>query len=230
MFDQHSHIPDPAAATVLLVDDDHAVRRSLARVIRAAGYVVETFGSAAEFLSRELPMGPACVLLDMQMAGMTGRELHAALRQNSRHVPVIFLSGCSTVTSAVAEVKSGAADFLEKPVPPSVLIEAVRRAIETDRAGSEERANLAELERRYELLTPREQEVMRLVVTGMLNKQAAAELDISEKTIKVHRARVMEKMNAEALAQLVLMGQRIGITQRIETLAGDNGRTPVHVY
>jgi len=209
---------------VLLVDDDPAIRRSLARLIQNAGYTVETFASADEFLRRELPAAPACVLLDMQMEGMTGAEVHAALRRNNRRVPVIFLSGCSSVTSAVAEVKCGATDFLEKPVAPAVLIAAVRRALDTDRAGTEERANQAELERRHASLTPREQEVMALVVTGMLNKQVAAELGISEKTIKVHRARVMEKMEVEALAQLVLMAERLGLTQDLETLAGNEDR------
>ena len=208
----------PGSGTVLLVDDDPAVRRSLSRVVRSAGFQVETFASPADFLRYELPPGPACVLLDMQMDGMTGAELHAALRRNERRVPVVFLSGCSTLSSAVAEVKQGATDFLEKPVPPQVLIDAVTRAVDNDRAGREERAHLAALRCRYATLTPREQEVMRLVVSGRLNKQAAAELGISEKTIKVHRARVMEKMNVEALAQLVLIAERLGLTEPSDAL------------
>lgn len=206
-------------ATVLLVDDDPAVRKSLSRVVRTAGYLVETFATGADLLRHELPVGPACVLLDLQMEGMSGAQVHAALRQNNRHVPVVFLSGRATVSSAVAEVKNGAADFLEKPVHPSVLIAAVRRALDSDRVETEERANQAELERRHDTLTPREQEVMRLVVSGRLNKQAAAELGISEKTIKVHRARVMEKMNVVALAQLVLMAERLGLTEPADAFA-----------
>jgi FixJ family two-component response regulator len=203
-------------ATVLLVDDEPAVRKSLSRLVRSAGYLVETFATGAELLRHELPTGPTCVLLDLQMEGMTGAEVHEALRRNNRHVQVIFLSGAATVSSAVAEVKHGAADFLEKPVQPGVLIAAVKRAVEADRAESEERANQAGLEHRFATLTPREQEVMRLVVSGMLNKQSAAELGISEKTIKVHRARVMEKMNVEALAPLVLMAERLGLTEPAE--------------
>jgi len=206
------------AATVLLVDDDSTVRKSLSRVVRSAGFTIQTFATGEEFLRHELPTGPACVLLDMQMEGMSGAEVHEALRRNNRHMPVIFLSGYATVPSAVAEVKNGATDFLEKPVPPWVLIAAITRALENDRAGSDERANQAELERRFNTLTPREQEVMGLVVCGLLNKQAAAELGISEKTIKVHRARVMEKMYVEALAPLVLMAERLGLTEPAEAL------------
>lgn len=208
------------APTVFLVDDDAAVRRSLARMVRSAGYAVEMFATGRDFLRHPVPAGPACVLLDLQMEGMTGAEVHEALRRSDRHVPVVFLSGCATVASAVAEVKHGAADFLEKPVSPSRLMEAIRRALEHDRADSEARASRAELQRLYDTLTPREQEVMRLVVSGMLNKQSAAELGISEKTIKVHRARVMEKMNVESLAQLVLLARQLGLTETAEPLAG----------
>ncbi len=198
-------------ATVFVVDDEAAVRRSLARVVRSAGYTVETFASPREFLQHELPPGPACVLLDMNMDGMSGQEVHDALRRNDRHVPVVFLTGFGSVQSAVAEVKKGAADYLEKPVSSAALIAAVSRAVDSDRAGSEDRANRAELKRRFDSLTPREQEVMRLVVSGLLNKQSAAELGISEKTIKVHRARVMEKMEVESLAALAHAAERLGL-------------------
>jgi FixJ family two-component response regulator len=213
-----SAAPTTGAATVLLVDDDPAILRSLSRLVRSAGFEVQAFASPEDFLRHQLPSGPACVLLDMQMEGMSGAEVHLALRRTARHVPVIFLSGCATLPSAVAEVKRGAADFLQKPVVSEVLLNAVNRAVNTDRAGSEERANEAEIERRYATLTPREQEVMLLVVSGLLNKQAAADLGISEKTIKVHRARVMEKMGVQALPQLVLMAQRLGLVETADAL------------
>jgi len=200
-----------ATATVMVVDDDASIRRSISRLVRSAGYAVRTFASPADFLRHQLPEGPSCVLLDMCMDGMTGLQVQDVLRRNDRQVPIVFLSGHGTVSTAVTGVRNGAEDFLEKPVRPDDLIDAVSRAIEHDRAGSAERANLAELRRRFERLTPREQEVMTLVVSGLLNKQAAADLGISERTIKVHRARVMEKMEVESLAALVVIAQRLGL-------------------
>ena len=199
-------------ATVVIVDDDPAVRKSVSRLVRSAGFAVKAFGSPEEFLRHPLPEGPSCVLLDMRMETMTGLEVQDVLRGNERRVPVVFLSGHGTVPDAVTTIRHGAEDFLEKPIRPDELLEAVSRAIEHDRAGSAERAGRAEMRRRFESLTPREQEVMALVVTGLLNKQAAAELGISEKTIKVHRARVMEKMGVESLAALVVVAERIGLS------------------
>jgi FixJ family two-component response regulator len=199
-------------ATVLVVDDDAATRRSVARLVRSVGVGVKTFASPVAFLRNELPAGPACVLLDMCMEGMTGLEVQNALRRNDRHVPVVFLSGQSTISTAVAGVRDGAEDFLEKPFRPGELIEVLNRALDRDRAGNAERAIRAEFQRRFDSLTPREQEVMALVVTGLLNKQSAAELGITEKTIKVHRARVMEKMHVESLAELVMIAERLGLT------------------
>jgi len=198
-------------ATVVVVDDDPAVRRSIARLVRSVGYAVKTFGSPTDFLRHQLPDGPTFVLLDMCMNGMTGLEVQDVLRRSERRVPIVFLSGHGTVSTAVTSVRRGAEDFLEKPIRPNQLMEAVGRAIEHDRAESADRANLAELRRRFDRLTPREQEVMSLVVSGLLNKQTAAEFGISERTIKVHRARVMEKMEVESLAALVIIAQRIGL-------------------
>jgi FixJ family two-component response regulator len=217
-------------ATVLVVDDDAATRRSVARLVRSVGFGVKTFASPAAFLRDEMPAGPTCVLLDMYMEGMTGLEVQNELRRSDRHVPVVFLSGRSTISTAVAGVRDGAEDFLEKPFRPSELIEVLSRALERDRAGSADRATRAEFQRRFDSLTPREQEVMTLVVTGLLNKQAAAELGITEKTIKVHRARVMEKMNVESLAELVVIAERLGLTssratggaQRLPAAANSN--------
>jgi FixJ family two-component response regulator len=201
-----------ATATVLVVDDDAAIRQSVSRLMRAAGYSVKTFASPAEFLKFPLPDEPACVLLDMCMDGMTGLEVQDRLRQGDRHVPVVFLSAHGTVPTAALGFKHGADDFLEKPVRPDELLDAVGRAIERDRSQGAHRAEIEQFRERFSALTPREQEVMKLVVSGRLNKQAAAELDISEKTIKVHRARVMEKMRVESLAALVLTAERIGLT------------------
>ena len=210
-------------ATVLLLDDDPVVRRSVSRLVRAAGFTVKTFSSPAEFLRREMPGGPSCVLLDMCMDGMSGLEVQEALRHRSdRHVPVVFLSGHATVPTAAVGFKQGADDFLEKPVRPKELLDAVTRAIQHDRRQVAHRADRDLLRRRFERLTPREREVMRLVVSGLLNKQSAAELGISEKTIKVHRARVMEKMEVESLAALVLIAERIGLVP----VAGSAGAPP----
>ena len=200
------------AATVIVVDDDPVVRRSVARLVRAAGYDVRTFAAPQEFLRQQLPAGPSCVVLDMCMDEMTGLEVQERLASGDRQIPVIFLSGHGTIPIAAQGFKHGAQDFLEKPVRPAELLDAVRRAVDSDRSRGAERVELHDIRTRFAALTPREQEVMRLVVSGRLNKQAASELAISEKTIKVHRARVMEKMRAESLAALVLMAERVNLT------------------
>ena len=200
-----------ADATILIVDDDPAIRRSVSRLVRSVGFAAETFAGPTDFLRSRLPDGPACVLLDLCMEGMTGLEVQDALSRNDREVPVVFLSGRATVPGAVSGLKHGAEDFLEKPVRPNELIAALSRAIDHDRACCADRKTQSELQKRYGLLTPRERKVLTLVVTGMLNKQVAAELGISEKTIKVHRARAMEKMNVDSLAELVLIANRLGL-------------------
>ena len=202
-------------ATVIVVDDDPAVRRSVSRLARSAGYNVRAFASPVDFLGEPLPPGPACVLLDMCMEGLSGLDVQEQLRKNDRRVPILFLSGQGTVPTATAGMKHGAEDFLEKPFKPTELIAAIGRAVEQDRSRAADRGERGEWKRRYETLTPREQDVMKLVVTGLLNKQAAAELGISEKTIKVHRARVMEKMGIKSLAALVHIADRIGIERTV---------------
>jgi FixJ family two-component response regulator len=196
-------------ATVLVVDDDTAIRRGLSRLVRAAGFSVKTFASPAEFLRHEFPAGPACVVLDVCMQELTGLDVQNALRSNGRNLPIIFLSGQGTIPVVTATIKLGAEDFLEKPVRRKVLLEAIHRAVERDRAGMQGRASHKLDHALYDTLTPREKQVMALVVTGLLNKQVAAELGISEKTIKVHRARVMEKMKVESLAALVRLAERV---------------------
>jgi RNA polymerase sigma factor (sigma-70 family) len=217
-----------STATVLVVDDDPAIRRSVSRLIRSAGYAVKTFASPTEFLSHQLSDEPSCVLLDMCMEGMTGLEVQERLRQGDRHVPVVFLSAHGTVPTAARGFKHGAADFLEKPVRPEELLDAVTQAIEHDRNQAADRAELDQFRERFNTLTPREQEVMKLVVSGRLNKQVAAELEISEKTIKVHRARVMEKMRVESLAALVLTAERIGLTPAPTELVAEARETWIY--
>jgi|SRR4051812_10083698 FixJ family two-component response regulator len=198
-------------ASVLVVDDDATIRRGVSRLARAAGFAVKTFSSPKAFLNQELPEGPACVVLDMCMDGLSGLDVQEALQQRDRHIPIVFLSGHGTIPTATAGIKHGAEDFLEKPVQPQELIEAIRKAIAHDRGQSADRHDRKELRRRYDRLTPREKEVMSLVVSGLLNKQSAGELGISEKTIKVHRARVMEKMQVESLAALVQIAARLNV-------------------
>jgi FixJ family two-component response regulator len=198
-------------ATVCVVDDDSSVRQSVSRLVRAAGFTVRTFSSPKNFLNQPLPQGPTCILLDMCMDGMNGLEVQKRLAETDRCAPIVFLSGHATVLTATAGMKHGAEDFLEKPFRPIQLLDAIRSAIEHDKTISAERRKRADIRMRYDTLTPREQEVMKLVVTGLLNKQAAAELGISEKTIKVHRARVMEKMQVESLAMLVQLAEKLGI-------------------
>ena len=214
--------------TVLILDDDAVIRRSVSRLLRSAGYEVKTFASPAEFLQHELPAGPTCLLLDMCMDGMTGLEVQDRLMQGDRHLPVVFLSAHGSVPAAAAGFKHGAEDFLEKPVRADALLEAVRRAVEHDRRRLAERVEADCFRQRFDALTPREQEVLRYVVSGRLNKQAAAELGISEKTIKVHRARVMDKMRVESVAALVLVAERLGLTPEPATLVAE--AAPLWIY
>jgi len=209
----------PDNPTVLVVDDDPAIRRGVSRLARSAGFNVKSFASPVTFLRYALPTTPTCVLLDMCMDELSGLEVQKALAQTDRQVPVVFLSGRGTIPTATASIKQGAEEFLEKPFHPKNLIEAIRRAVEHDRSRAADRSDLEAHRQRYQSLTPREQEVMALVVEGLLNKQSAAELGISEKTIKVHRARVMEKMGVESLAELVRLAQRLGITRASEARA-----------
>ena len=206
-------------AMVLIVDDDASVRRSISRLVRTVGYRVQTFSSPVDFLRQALPSGPACVLLDMRMDGLNGLEVQDALRKNARHIPIVFLSGHGTVATAATSIKRGADDFLEKPIRPKELIAALERAIERDRSSSEQRGKLAAARHQYNSLTPREREVMELVVDGMLNKQVADELGISEKTVKVHRARVIDKMQVDSLAELVRIAERMDIAAAVPTRA-----------
>jgi FixJ family two-component response regulator len=199
------------AAVVFVVDDDASVRKSLARLISDAGYTVQTFASAREFLARPPSAGPSCVVLDVRMPGLTGLDLQQTLASAAHEIPIIFITGHGDISMSVKAMKDGAVDFLTKPFAGKDLLEAIQRAVAKDRQDIRAEARTDEIRGRVNLLTPRESQVFALVVTGMLNKQIAAELGVGEKTVKVHRARVMEKMRAGSVAELVRLADGAGI-------------------
>jgi FixJ family two-component response regulator len=203
--------PDPI---VFIVDDDLSVRRSTERLIRSAGFKVLTFTSAREFLANQRPQGPACLVLDVRMPGLSGMDLQRELTQSGIHIPIIFITGHGDIPMSVRAMKAGAVEFLTKPFRSRSLLEAVRAAIEGDRSAHKVRSETGELRQRYEQLTPREREVMALVVAGQLNKQVASELSTTERTIKFHRAHIMHKMGVESLADLVRMAEKLGVSSK----------------
>lgn len=192
-----------AAATIFLVDDDEAVLRALRRLLAAAGYEVVSYASPLQFLAEHDPAVPGCAVLDLSMPGIDGLGIQAALSAGSEMRPVIFLTGTGDISTSVRAMKAGAVDFLTKPVQANDLLAAIARAVALDREGREARSGAAEAAARLATLTPREREVLTLVVAGRLNKQIAHELGTSIKTIKVHRARVMAKMGVRTVADLV---------------------------
>jgi len=198
--------------TVFLVDDDASVRRALARLIKSAGHQVESFASARQFLDRGYcSEGPSCVVLDVQMPGLSGLDLQGELQGSGMNLPIIFITGHGDVPTSVRAMKAGAVDFLQKPVKDIDLLRAIEQSLARAARDQSERAESDRIRRRLESLTPRELEVMTLVVTGMMNKQIAFKLGTVEKTIKVHRARVMDKMGVVSVAQLVRIAERVGI-------------------
>ena len=203
--------PAAPAAVVYLVDDDASVRKSLSRLISEAGYKVQAYASAREFLAREPAQGPSCVVLDVRMPGVTGLDLQETLTSAVHELPIIFITGHGDISMSVKAMKAGAVDFLTKPFAAKDLLDAIRRAVAKDTRDLDTEAREDEIRARVKLLTPRERQVFALVVTGMLNKQIAGELGIGEKTVKVHRARVMEKMRAGSVAALVRLADAAGI-------------------
>jgi FixJ family two-component response regulator len=198
-------------ARVIVVDDDPSVRTSLARLVKTAGYQVEALASAREFMERPPADLPACLVLDVRLPGLTGLELQRLLATSGRRLAIVFITGHPDVPASVSAMKGGAVDFLTKPVRAQDLLDAIARGVAQSAHIRREQADADELRSRIATLTPREAEVFALVVTGMLNKQIAGQLGIGEKTVKVHRAQVMRKMNAGSLAALVQLAGQAGV-------------------
>jgi FixJ family two-component response regulator len=194
---------------VFVVDDDASVREAVKRLISTVGLRVETFGSTREFLDGKRPDSPACLVLDVRLPDASGLELQHALAEAGIQIPIIFITGHADVPMTVRAMKAGAVEFLTKPFRGQELLDAIQVAIARDRVARNEQGQIQELRSRYETLTAREKEVLALVVSGLLNKQVGAELGASELTVKTHRGRVMQKMQAESLADLVRMYERL---------------------
>jgi FixJ family two-component response regulator len=203
-------LPKPDAI-VLVVDDDLSVREALASLIRSAGLGVETFASAQEFLAHPQADLPSCLVLDIRLPGLSGLDLQKRMAEVNLEIPIIFITGHGNIPAAVQALKAGALEFLTMPFTDRDLLDAVQQAIKRDRAARRRQAEMKELRGRYGALTPREREVMELVVSGLLNKQVAAELGTSVVTVKIQRGLVMRKMRADSLADLVRMSQSLGI-------------------
>jgi len=201
----------PAPPIVFVVDDDISVRESLELLIQNEGWQAETFASAREFLDRPQVALPSCLILDVSLPGLNGLDLQQQVASERSDMPIIFITGHGDIPMTVRAMKGGAVEFLTKPFNDEVLLNAIRQALERSRIALGEEAQIEELRKCYASLTPRERQVMALVVSGLLNKQIGAELGISEITVKAHRGQVMHKMNADSVASLVKMAARLGI-------------------
>jgi FixJ family two-component response regulator len=207
---------------VFVVEDDSSMREALTDLITSVGLLVEPFKSAREFLEHRRLDAPACLVLDVRLPGLSGLDLQRELVRTEAPIPIIFITGHGDIPMSVRAIKEGAVEFLAKPFRDQDLLDAIQHALEIDRAARLERSMVAELRRRYESLTKREREVMKLVVSGLLNKQIAGELGSSEVTVKMHRGQVMHKMKAQSLVQLVRMAEKIGITSEAAPPTNEN--------
>ena len=196
---------------VFIVDDDASLRESLKDLIRSVGLHVEPFASAQEFLRSKRPDAPGCLVLDVRLKGVSGLDLQKRMAEADMEIPIIFITGHGDIPMTVQAMKAGAVEFLTKPFRDQDLLDAIQQALERDRKAREQRAKFVELHSRFDSLTPREREVMTLVVAGLLNKQIAGDLGTSEASVKVHRQHVMEKLGAGSLAELVRMADKLGI-------------------
>ena len=203
-------MPD-AASTVFVVDDDISVREALEALIQTAGWKTRVFASAHDFLAHRRPTGPCCLVLDVSLPDLNGLDLQDRIAGDGEGMPIIFITGYGDVPMTVRAMKGGAVEVLTKPIDEDALLETIAGAIERSGHALGQRAELAALQKCYEALSRREREVMALVVSGLLNKQVGGELGISEITVKAHRGRVMEKMKAGSLAELVMMNSRLGL-------------------
>jgi RNA polymerase sigma factor (sigma-70 family) len=196
---------------VFVVDDDASLREALRSLIRSVGLRVELFGSAQEFLQTKRPDGPACLVLDIRLPGISGLDFQRKLAECNIPIPIIFITGHGDIPMSVRAMKAGAVEFLTKPFRDQDLLDAIQVALERDAARRQREAEIATLKERFEWLTPREREVLPLVVSGLPNKQIAAEIGTSETTVKVHRGQLMRKMGADSLPELVRMAEKMGI-------------------
>jgi FixJ family two-component response regulator len=198
---------------VFIVDDDASVRAAVEDLLRSVGLAVRAYGSTQEFLQSKLPDVPGCLVLDVRMPGQSGLEFQRTLTTTGIHLPIIFISGHGDIPMSVRAIKSGAIEFLTKPLHEQELLDAIQSGIERDRARRESAKALTELQTRFDSLTAREREVLELVITGQLNKQIAAQLELSEATVKVHRSQIMHKMRARSLVELVRMADTLGVSK-----------------